>query len=203
VILGIHDFVAFVASVLVFLMLPGPGTLALLNSTGKRGCRAGAAATLGLIVGDQLLLWLAVGGVAALLQTSPPVFRAVQYAGAAYLAFLGLRLVFAREAPARTPAVHTANDFRRALLITLLNPKAIVFYMAFFPLFIDPQTQKGVATFAAMAVTIAALTLVYCLTLVALAGFLAERVRAHGALTRTLEKLAGIALVGFSIKLTQ
>ena len=202
-ILGIHDFVAFVAAVLVFLMLPGPGTLALLNSTGKGGFRAGAAATLGLIVGDQLLLWLAVAGVAALLQTSPLVFRAVQYAGAAYLAYLGLRLAFAREAPARTPAVRTANDFRQALLITLLNPKAIVFYMAFFPLFIDPQTQKGFVSFAAMAVTIAALTLVYCLTLVALAGFLADRVRAHRALTRTLEKLAGIALVGFSIKLTQ
>ena len=201
--LGIHDFVAFVAAVLVFLMLPGPGTLALLNSTGKGGFRAGAAATLGLIVGDQLLLWLAVAGVAALLQTSPLVFRAVQYAGAAYLAYLGLRLSFAREAPARPPAVRTANDFRQALLITLLNPKAIVFYMAFFPLFIDPQTQKGFVTFAAMAVTIAALTLVYCLTLVALAGFLADRVRAHRALARTLEKLAGIALVGFSIKLTQ
>ena len=202
-ILGIHDFVAFVAAVLVFLMLPGPGTLALLNSTGRGGFRAGAAAMLGLIVGDQLLLWLAVAGVAALLQTSPLVFRAVQYAGAAYLAYLGLRLVFAREARARPPAAHTANAFRQALLITLLNPKAIVFYMAFFPLFIDPQTQEGFATFAAMAVTIAALTLVYCLTLVALAGFLAERVRAHRALARTLEKLAGIALVGFSIKLTQ
>lgn len=202
-ILGIHDFVAFVAAVLVFLMLPGPGTLALLNSTGKGGFRAGAVATLGLIVGDQFLLWLAVVGVAALLQTNPLVFRSVQYAGAAYLAYLGLRLVFAREAPARPPVAHTANDFRQALLITLLNPKAIVFYMAFFPLFIDPQTQKGFATFAAMAVTIAALTLVYCLTLVALAGFLAERVRAHRALARTLEKLAGIALVGFSIKLTQ
>ena len=187
--LGIHDFVAFVAAVLVFLMLPGPGTLALLNSTGKGGFRAGAAATLGLIV------WLAVVGVATLLQTNPLNFRTMQYAGATYLAYLGLRLVFAREAPARPPAAHTANDFRQALLITLLNPKAIVFYMAFFPLFIDPETQEGFATFAAMAATIAALTLVYCLTLVALAGFLAERVRAHRALARTLEKLAGIALV--------
>src|SRR4029434_6232102 len=123
-----------------------------------------------------------VAGVAALLQTSPPVFRAVQYAGAAYLAYLGLRLVFAREAPARTPTAHTANDFRQALPVTLLNPNAIVFYIAFFPLFIEPQTQRGFVTFAAMAVTIAALTLVCCLTLVALAGFLADRVRAHRAL---------------------
>ncbi len=201
-ILGIHDFAAFVVAVLIFLMLPGPGTLTLLNSTGKGGFRAGAAATLGLIVGDQLLLWLAVAGIAALLQTSPLVFRGVQYAGAAYLAYLGLRLVFT-QAAAHKPSLSAGQDFRRALLITLLNPKAIVFYMAFFPLFIDPRTQQGFATFAAMAVTIAALTLAYCLTLVALAGFLTERMRANRALARTLERLAGIALVGFGIKLAQ
>ena len=201
-ILGIHDFAAFVVAVLVFLMLPGPGTLTLLNSTGKGGFRAGAAATLGLILGDQLLLWLAVAGIAALLQTTPLVFRGVQYAGAAYLAYLGLRLVFTRAA-ARKPSLSAGHDFRQALLVTLLNPKAIVFYMAFFPLFIDPRTQQGFATFAAMAATIAALTLAYCLTLVALAGFLTERMRAHRALARTLEKLAGIALVGFSVKLAQ
>ena len=201
-ILGIHDFAAFVVAVLVFLMLPGPGTLTLLNSTGKGGFRAGAAATLGLILGDQLLLWLAVAGIAALLQTTPLVFRGVQYAGAAYLAYLGLRLVF-RQAAARKPSLSAGHDFRQALLVTLLNPKAIVFYMAFFPLFIDPRTQHGFATFAAMAATIAALTLAYCLTLVALAGFLTERMRAHRALARTLEKLAGIALVGFSVKLAQ
>ena len=201
-ILGIHDFAAFVVAVLIFLMLPGPGTLTLLNSTGKGGFRAGAAATLGLILGDQLLLWLAVAGIAALLQTSPLVFRGVQYAGAAYLAYLGLRLVFT-QAAARKPSLSAGQDFRRALLITLLNPKAIVFYMAFFPLFIDPRTQQGFATFAAMAVTIAALTLAYCLKLVALAGFLTERMRANRALARTLERLAGIALVGFGIKLAQ
>lgn len=201
-ILGIHDFAAFVVAVLIFLMLPGPGTLTLLNSTGKGGFRAGAAATLGLIVGDQLLLWLAVAGIAALLQTSPLVFRGVQYAGAAYLAYFGLRLVFT-QAAARKPSLSAGQDFRRDLLITLLNPKAIVFYMAFFPLFIDPRTQQGFATFAAMAVTIAALTLAYCLTLVALAGFLTERMRANRALARTLERLAGIALVGFGIKLAQ
>jgi leucine efflux protein len=202
VILGIHDFAAFVVAVLIFLMLPGPGTLTLLNSTGKGGFRAGAAATLGLIVGDQLLLWLAVAGIAALLQTSPLVFRGAQYVGAAYLAYFGLRLVFT-QAAARKPSLSAGQDFRRALLITLLNPKAIVFYMAFFPLFIDPRTQQGFATFAAMAVTIAALTLAYCLTLVALAGFLTERMRANRALARTLERLAGIALVGFGIKLAQ
>ena len=73
--LGITDYWAFVVAVLVFLALPGPGTLALLTSTGKGGFRAGAAATLGLIVGDQVLLWLAVLGVAAVLHAHPLLSR--------------------------------------------------------------------------------------------------------------------------------
>ena len=201
--LGIPDYWAFVVAVLVFLALPGPGTFALLTSTGKGGFRAGAAATWGLIVGDQVLLWLAVLGVAAVLHANPLLFKALQFAGAAYLVFVGLRLILSRGAEAQPVRIHTGHYFRQALLITLLNPKAIVFYMAFFPLFIDPQTQQGVVTFGAMALTIALLTLSYCLTLVAFAHALTAQVKAHRALARALERLAGLVLVAFGIKLAQ
>ena len=93
---GITDYGAFCVAILVFLALPGPGTFALLTSTGKGGFRAGAAATAGVIAGDQVLLWLAVAGVAALLAAHPQVFAAVQYLGAAYLAWIGLTLVFGK-----------------------------------------------------------------------------------------------------------
>jgi threonine/homoserine/homoserine lactone efflux protein len=201
--LGISDYWAFVAAVAVFLVLPGPGTLALLASTGKGGIRAGAAATLGLIAGDQVLLWLAVGGVAAILQGHPLLFKAMQYAGAAYLVFVGLRLAFGPRASARPVPIHAGHYFRQALLITLLNPKAIVFYMAFFPLFIDPAARPGVVTFAAMALTIACLTLAYGLLLASLAHAVTARVQAHRALLRILERLAGTVLVAFGIRLAQ
>jgi leucine efflux protein len=201
--LGITDFWAFVVAVAVFLALPGPGTFALLTSTGKGGFRAGAAATLGLIVGDQVLLWLAALGVAAVLQGHPILFKSLQYAGAAYLVFVGVRLIFSRGANAQPIPIRAGQYFRQALLITLLNPKAIVFYMAFFPLFIDPATQQGAVTFAAMAVTIAVLTLAYCLTLVAFAHALTAQVKAHRRVARALERLAGVVLVAFGIRLVQ
>ena len=201
--LGITDFWAFVVAVAVFLALPGPGTFALLTSTGKGGFRAGAAATIGLIVGDQVLLWLAALGVAAVLQGHPILFKSLQYAGAAYLVFVGVRLVFSRGASAQPVSIRAGHYFRQALLITLLNPKAIVFYMAFFPLFIDPATQQGAVTFTAMAVTIAVLTLTYCLTLVAFAHALTAQVKAHRRVARALERLAGIVLVAFGIRLVQ
>src|SRR5512134_775978 len=160
--LGIADYGAFCAAILLFLALPGPGTFALLTSTGKGGFRAGAAATFGVIAGDQVLLWLAVAGVAALLAAHPLAFKAVQYAGAAYLAWIGLRLLLSRGEGSASPVRIEPRDYgRQAFFITLLNPKAIVFYMAFFPLFIDPARHQGMLTFGVMAATIAVLTFAY------------------------------------------
>ena len=201
---GITDFTAFCAAILVFLALPGPGTFALLTSTAKGGFRAGAAATLGVIAGDQVLLWLAVAGVAALLAAYPVAFKAVQVAGAAYLAWIGLRLLFARGEGSASPVrIEPRHYARQAFFITLLNPKAIVFYMAFFPLFIDPASHRGLPTFAAMAVTIAVITALYCLSLCAFAHAVAAKVRAHRATVRWLERLAGVFLIGFGWRLVR
>jgi threonine/homoserine/homoserine lactone efflux protein len=95
----------------------------------------------------------------------------------------------------------TGHYFRQTLLITLLNPKAIVFYLAFFPLFIDPTQYQGLLTFGVMALTIAALTFLYGLGAVLLTHFLAERVRANPRMSALLEKGAGIFLIGFGVKL--
>jgi threonine/homoserine/homoserine lactone efflux protein len=91
--------------------------------------------------------------------------------------------------------------FRQALAITLLNPKAIVFYMAFFPLFVDPARHQGLLTFGVMALTIAVLTFLYCLAATLLTHFLAERLRANPRISAAMEKLAGVFLIGFGIKL--
>ncbi|MDO9091660.1 MAG: LysE family transporter [Rubrivivax sp.] len=200
--LGIADFGAFCAAILLFLALPGPGTFALITSTGKGGLRGGAAATLGVILGDQVLLWLAVAGVAALLAAHPTVFNAVQYAGAAYLAWIGLKLIFAKPGSASPVRIEAHHYARQAFFITLLNPKAIVFYMAFFPLFIDPAQHRGMLTFGAMALTIALITAIYGLTLCAFADAVSAKVRAHQRLARALERLAGVFLVGFGIRLS-
>lgn len=199
--LGIGDYGAFCAAIVLFLALPGPGTFTLITSTSKGGMRAGAAAVLGVIIGDQVLLWLAVAGVAALLAAHPTVFQAVQYGGATYLVWLGLKLIFAKPGSAGPIHIEPHHYARQAFLITLLNPKAIVFYMAFFPLFIDPATHRGAITFAAMAVTIAVITAVYCLLLCYFAQAVSAQVRAHRKLARALERFAGLCLVGFGIRL--
>ena len=198
---GIADYGAFVAAIVLFLLIPGPGNLALITSTSKGGVRGGLAATLGVIAGDQVLMWAAVAGVAALLATYPTAFHAVQWLGAAYLAWLGFKMLTAKPGAQPILNIQPRHYFKQAALITLLNPKAIVFYMAFFPLFIDPARQPGVATFAAMALTIAVLTFAYGLAATLISHFMAERIRANPRVSGGLQKLAGVALIGFGLRL--
>ena len=198
---GIADYGAFVVAIIVFLAIPGPGNLALLTATGKGGVRAGMAATLGVIAGDQVLLWLAVAGLSAVLINYPSLYSSVKWAGAAYLIGLGYSLFNAQPGDAPVLDMKPDHYFRQGLFITVLNPKAIVFYLAFFPLFVDPKIHMGLITFGFMALTIAALTLAYGLVVVLLAHHLAERVRANPLATVMLNKVAGALLIGFGLKL--
>ena len=198
---GIADYGAFVVAIIVFLAIPGPGNLALLTATGKGGVRSGMAATLGVIAGDQALLWMAVAGLSAVLVNYPSLYNSVKWVGAAYLIGLGYSLF--KSQPGDAPVLNMKPDhyFRQGLFITLLNPKAIVFYMAFFPLFVDPAIHQGLVTFAVMAGTIALLTLGYGLVVVLLAHHLAERVRANPIVSVILNRVAGALLIGFGLKL--
>ncbi|MBU1332226.1 MAG: LysE family transporter [Gammaproteobacteria bacterium] len=199
--LGVTDYAAFVVTFVVLLMIPGPGNLALVLSTGKGGVSGGLASTLGIILGDQVLLWLALAGVAALLAAYPAAFSAVQWLGACYLVWLGVRMLLAKPGAAAVLEIRPRDYFRQTLLISVLNPKAIIFYMAFFPLFIDPQQHQGMLTFGFMAVTVAVLTFFYGLLAVLITHHLATRLRANRRVSRLLERLAGLCLLGFGVKL--
>jgi threonine/homoserine/homoserine lactone efflux protein len=198
---GVADYGAFVIAIIVFLLIPGPGNLALITSTSKGGIPGGLGAIFGLIAGDQMLLWAAVAGVSAVMTAYPTAFHIVQWVGAVYLTWLGIKLLMAKAGDAPILQIKPRHYFRQAMLITLLNPKAIVFYMAFFPLFVDPAVHQGLKTFAVMAATIAALTFLYGLTSVLITYFLAERIRANPKISGFLNKAAGVFLIGFGIKL--
>ena len=110
-------------------------------------------------------------------------------------------MLLARPGAAPLLNIRPRQFLRQAFFITLLNPKAIVFYMAFFPLFIDPTSHRGISPFAFMALTIAALTFIYGLVATLLTHFLAERLRANPRISGALQKAAGVCLVAFGVKL--
>lgn len=201
--LGITDVWQLVMAAMVFLILPGPGTFCLLTCAGQRGLRGGFAALAGLMIADAVLMFLAAIGVAALLQANPRLFVGLQYVGAAYLCYLGVRLLFAREekGSAVLPFSNVA-DFRRGFLVTLLNPKAIVFYMAFFPLFIDPSLHRGSMTFMVMGAVIMSCTLFYGSLLVVTGNAAARRLARNRRIAKYASKVSGMFLIGFGIKLS-
>src|SRR5689334_4093427 len=173
---GVADYWAFVVAVIVFLAIPGVGNLAIITSTSKGRIVGGLAATLGVIVGDQVLMWLAVAGVAAILTANPAVFGVVQYAGAIYLAYLGMRMLLAK--PGDAPVLK-------------MEPRR----------FVDPARHQGLASFGVMALTIAVLTFLYCVIVITITHFAADRMRASPRVAVWLNRVAGSMLVGFGVKL--
>ena len=201
--LGISDVTQLVMATLVFLALPGPGTFCVLTCTAKGGLRGGFVCLAGLMLADALLMLLAALGVAALLQANPLLFKGVQYVGAAYLAWMGFKLLLAKkEGGGNVVPFSSMADFGRGFLVTLMNPKAIVFYMAFFPLFIDPQTHQGGVTFVVMGALICLCTLIYGSMLVLIGNAAARRLEKQRGIARLASRLAGVFLIGFSFKLT-
>jgi threonine/homoserine/homoserine lactone efflux protein len=198
---GISDYGAFAAAFVLLLFLPGPGNLALISSASKGGLAGGLASVLGLLLGDQILLWFTVAGLAALLKTYPSLFMALQWLGAAYLAWLGCKMIMAKPGDGPSIQITPGHYLRETLLITLLNPKAIMFYFAFFPQFIDPVHHQGWITFAVMALTIAVLGFVYCFGVVLMTHHMAERIRSNPRFSGFLQKLAGLCLIGFGLKM--
>jgi leucine efflux protein len=146
---GVTDIWTYVVGAFGIILLPGPNSVFVLSVATSRGVKAGIQGACGVFVGDTLLLTLTALGAASLLRTYPALFMVVKYAGAAYLTWVGFNLLWgaiqkwrSREVPQsktvpETPA-HLAHPFKRALVISLLNPKAILFLLSFFVQFIDP-----------------------------------------------------------------
>lgn len=198
---GITDYGAFVLAFLLLLLLPGPGNLALITSAGKGGLVGGVASIFGLLLGDQILLWLTVAGVAAVLSAKPVIFQALQWLGAAYLVWLGWKMLIAKPGDKPLLSITAGHYFRQTMVITLFNPKAVVFYVAFFPQFIDPAKHQGMLTFGVMAATVAVLGFFYCISVVLVTRYMAEQVQCNPMVTSMLQKVAGLFLIGFGIKL--
>ena len=206
---GINDLPSLIIATLIFLAIPGPGTIKLFTSMAEKngGPKAGFFATLGLMAGDAVWMVLALSGVAALAAAYPRAFDLLRYAGAAYLAWIGFTLIRnAKQALGEGKVATGAGRgpwqwFREAMLVTLSNPKTIGFYVAFFPLFIDQATFDGAATYARIMAVVLALVFGYCMWLVA-AAQMAKRVFArYPGAGAWLKRLAGVALIGFGVKL--
>ncbi len=198
----IQNYPSFIAAVLLFQLIPGPGTLAILNATARSGVGAGMGAVAGTLVGDLIYMFAAVAGLAAIMSANPHLFNALQWFGAGYLAWIGLRLLRmlptsanGMPEPGKTGWVY----FRQAFAVSLTNPKVALFFVAFFPLFL--RADSSLATLGVMMLHVTGLSLLYQGGLVLLGNAVARRLASLPAARRVATRLAGIALIGFGAKL--
>ena len=199
---GIHNYTSFVLAIIAFQIIPGPGTLAILSATARHGIRSGMGAVFGTLAGDLLFMLAAVLGLAAVLEAHPVVLRSLQWVGIAYLCWLGLKLLLATVADDRADLGRVQNHwtcFRQAFAVCLTNPKAIMFFMAFFPLFLATDSRPH--TLFAMMAHVSLISLAYQTGLVLVGNTVAVRISRFQQVRVWVRRLVGLGLVGFGIKL--
>ena len=227
--LGITDFWTYVLGVVAIILLPGPNSIFVLSVGARRGVRAGYTAAGGVFLGDTVLMTLSAAGVASLLRAYPPLFLVIKYAGAAYLFWVGFgiirgawRKVRGRPAPVAgaasaeiqggagtasaevqggAGAADLRHPFRRAVVISLLNPKAILFFVSFFIQFVQPGYPHPAVSFLVLGAVVQFFSSLYLTALIFGGKFLAGQFRRRRKLAAGVTTGVGALFVGFGIKL--
>ena len=205
---GITDLSTFVVGTILIVLLPGPNSLYVMSVASRWGHAAGWRAAAGILLGDLILMTLSVTGVASLLKTLPVLYMGLRYAGALYLIYLGLKLLRAAlhgwrglvEARAAQP-LSPGRPFRSALMIDLMNPKAILFFVSYFVQFVSPDYEHPALSFLILGVIVQTCSLIYLASLILAGTRLSAAFRARRRLAAASTGSAGVLFMGFGVKL--
>ncbi|GAA2447189.1 leucine efflux protein LeuE [Streptomyces lavendulocolor] len=213
--LGVTDLPTYLAGLVLIILLPGPNSLYVLSVAARRGVRTGYVAASGVWCGDTVLMTLSAAGVASLLQANALLFGIVKFAGAGYLTWLAVGMLraawsmwrtrgerVAEEPAAAAPAPAAERPLRRAFVISLLNPKAILFFIAFFVQFVDPAYQYPALSFVVLGTLAQAASVLYLTLLIFTGTHLAAAFRRRKRLSATATSAAGALFLGFAVKLS-
>lgn len=199
---GIVNLWTYVAGVVFIILLPGPNSLFVLATGASRGVRAGYSAAFGVFLGDSILMTLTAAGAASVLRLLPMLFLVFKVAGALYLCYLGAHLLHSawhpQTAPRQVVSSDTGGRFRRALLLSLLNPKAILFLLSFFVQFVDPRYPHPVVSFLILAAILQACSILYLSALIFGGTRVAAFFRRRQILARAGSGLVGLLFLWFA-----
>lgn len=207
---GVIDLPTYLAGLVLIVLLPGPNSLYVLSVAARRGIRAGYTAAAGVWCGDTVLMTLSAAGVASLLQANAVLFGIVKYAGAGYLTWLAIGMLRAAWGMWRTRREQSAGDgaaavgderpYRRALVISLFNPKAILFFVAFFVQFVSESNP--LVGFVTLGVLAQVASVLYLSALIFGGSRLAAAFRRRRTLSAGATSAAGVLFLGFAVKLS-
>ncbi len=194
------DWIGFIPASVAVVLAPGPGSIFVAKSAASAGVSAGRSAMLGIMVGDTLLILLSLLGVSALFAAYPSLFHTIRLAGACYLVFLGLESFFAALKNKVEDSQKSVLSFKKAVTITLFNPKAVLFFMAFFPVFIRSGEQGLLYSYAAMTVVFMVISASYLFFLSHVSSKVGAAFHENSLLQSTARKVCGCLFIAFGIK---
>lgn len=210
-VLGVTDMRTYLIGLVFIILLPGPNSLYVLSVAARRGVRTGYAAACGVFTGDAVLMFLSAIGIASLLRTNATLFTVVKFLGAGYLGWLAVGLMRAawrrwREGVAPLdedglPVVAAERPYRRALVISLLNPKAILFFIAFFVQFVDPSYSRPWLSFLLLGTLVEIASFCYLSSLIFFGSSLARVIARRRAVSAGGTSLVGLVFLAFAFKL--
>ena len=211
---GIIDFPLYLIGAVTIVLIPGPNSLYCLAVATQQSARQAAKVMAAIFIGDSVLILCAVGGAASLLKSHPLLFGALKCAGGLYLAYLGINMLrgawaarrrTAAQAPAQTLSnIHTHdNVFRHALLLSLSNPKAALFFLSFFIPFVNPQYPHPALSFFILAAVMQTLSMCYLATLALAGDKLLAKLRHQRNLAALGAATVGLLFCLFAVKLWQ
>jgi threonine/homoserine/homoserine lactone efflux protein len=210
---GTQNLGLFISAGLLLNVTPGQDTLYIVGRSLAQGRRAGVVSALGISTGSLVHTVVAAAGLAALLAASPTAFEVIRWAGAAYLAYLGVRMILSRT-PATGPAGVAGENggaargrrgllrvYAQGVLTNVLNPKVSLFFLAFLPQFVDPAAESKPAAMLFLGAVFTFNGTLWCLVLAVLAAEMNRRIRRSAAAAGRMNQLVGALFVGLGVRL--
>lgn len=206
---GISNLSAYILGVIAIIVLPGPNSLFCLCVSAKDGIKAGYWVLLGILLGDSLLMLATVFGAGAMLKLYPSLFIVIKLIGGLYLAYLGYKLIYAslntwqyrHQSTPPSYAINSTHPFWQSLMLSLTNPKAILFFLSFFVQFVRPDYPHPLLSFLVLAMILQLVSFLYLNALIWFGKRLADHLARHRSFASVGTGLIGLLFVGFAINL--
>ncbi|MDF7681055.1 leucine efflux protein LeuE [Enterobacteriaceae bacterium ESL0689] len=202
---GVLNYLTYLPGAIFIVLVPGPNTFFVLRTGIAYGIKRGYLAAMGVFIGDAVLMLLTFAGVATLIKTTPLLFNIIRYLGAIYLLWLGVKILYSVVACQKDEADSGAETERtilkRALTLSLTNPKAILFYVSFFVQFIDVHSATPGVAFFILALTLEIISFTYMSFLILSGSVVTHYIKARKKLAKTGNGLIGLIFVGFAARL--
>ncbi|WP_296237820.1 LysE family translocator [Psychrobacter sp. UBA5136] len=209
---GIENYLGFVMAAILLNLTPGSDSMYIITRSVSQGQTAGFYSVLGIISGILVHTLLAALGLSVLLANSPTAFMIVKYIGASYLGYLGLKMLITKQdgliadnLPVNDHTLASVLDYgqiyKQGVLTNTFNPKVALFFLAFFPQFINPSYTHSTLSFLLLGLTFALTGFIWCLCLALLASKFSAKLRKNPTIEVMLNRISGVVFIGLGIKL--